>query len=292
MGRGRAAGRGACSCACAMPEPDPAQGQQVIIGVDVDQHRLMPYIAQKLGPAMYLRADLVRDRLTIQLPRAAGLRRVREVLQRRAEGLGFLSEDPVSDQHQFGQRDPGGRACGNSFMIGDTWRLLNTAVYAFSQDATQQPQRYEHPQELLSTLILPELIEAAVRSGHTARAADALEPLAETTRAAATEWALGTEARSRALLGRESGRGGSLSRARRSTASDAPAWASRSPAPACSTVNGCAAIDAGVRPAISFAPDTRSSSQPAPGRLPNGPGPSSARLASAHPNAPRRPEML
>ena len=110
MGRGRAAGRGACSCACAMPEPDPAQGQQVIIGVDVDQHRLMPCIAQKLGPAMCLRADLVRDRLTIQLPRAAGLRRVREVLQRRAEGLGFLSEDPVSDQHQFGQRDPGGRA--------------------------------------------------------------------------------------------------------------------------------------------------------------------------------------
>jgi len=54
----------------------------------------MPCIAQKLGPAMCLRADLVRDRLTIQLPRAAVLRRVREVLQRRAEGLGFLSEDP------------------------------------------------------------------------------------------------------------------------------------------------------------------------------------------------------
>jgi hypothetical protein len=54
-------GRGACSCA--MPEPDPAQGQQVIIGVDVDQHRLMPCIAQKLGAAMRLRADLVRDPL-------------------------------------------------------------------------------------------------------------------------------------------------------------------------------------------------------------------------------------
>ena len=151
MGRGRAAGRGACSCACAMPEPDPAQGQQVIIGVDVDQHRLMPCIAQKLGPAMCLRADLVRDRLMIQLPRAAGLRRVREVLQRRAEGLGFLSEDPVSDQHQFGQRDPGGRAYGHSFMIGDTWRLLNTAVYAFSQDATQQPQRYRPQPQQSST---------------------------------------------------------------------------------------------------------------------------------------------
>jgi len=38
-----------------MPEPDPAQGQQVIIGVDVDQHRLMPCMAQKLGPASSLR---------------------------------------------------------------------------------------------------------------------------------------------------------------------------------------------------------------------------------------------
>jgi hypothetical protein len=111
----------------------------------------MPCIAQKLGPAMCLRADLVRDRLTIQLRRAAGLRRVREVLQRHAEGLGFLSEDPVSDQHQLGQRDPGGRAYGHSFMIGDTWRLLNTAVYAFSQDATQQPQRYRPQPQQSST---------------------------------------------------------------------------------------------------------------------------------------------
>jgi DNA-binding CsgD family transcriptional regulator len=58
----------------------------------------------------------------------------------------------------------------------------------------------EHPQELWSTFILPELIEAAVRSGRTARAAEALDLLVETTRAAGTDWALGTEARSRALL--------------------------------------------------------------------------------------------
>jgi hypothetical protein len=55
----------------------------------------------------------------------------------------------------------------------------------------------------LSTLILPELIEAAVRGGHAARAADALELLAETTRAAGTDWALGTEARLRALLNKD-----------------------------------------------------------------------------------------
>ena len=47
---------------------------------------------------------------------------------------------------------------------------------------------------------LTELIEAAVRSGQLARAADALEQLSEMTRASGTDWALGAEARSRALL--------------------------------------------------------------------------------------------
>jgi ATP/maltotriose-dependent transcriptional regulator MalT len=61
-------------------------------------------------------------------------------------------------------------------------------------------QAGEHPQELWSTLVLPELIEAAARSGNTASAADALEQLSEATRASGTDWALGTEACSRALL--------------------------------------------------------------------------------------------
>ena len=47
---------------------------------------------------------------------------------------------------------------------------------------------------------LTELVEAAVRSGQPVRASDALQRLAETTRASGTDWALGTEARSRALL--------------------------------------------------------------------------------------------
>ena len=47
---------------------------------------------------------------------------------------------------------------------------------------------------------LTELVEAAVRSGQPARASDALRRLSETTRASGTDWALGTEARSRALL--------------------------------------------------------------------------------------------
>jgi len=47
---------------------------------------------------------------------------------------------------------------------------------------------------------LTELVEAAVRSSQPARASDALRRLSETTRASGTDWALGAEARSRALL--------------------------------------------------------------------------------------------
>jgi hypothetical protein len=49
-------------------------------------------------------------------------------------------------------------------------------------------------------LALPELIEAAVRSGRDQLAAMTLERLVERTQASGTDWALGIEARSRALL--------------------------------------------------------------------------------------------
>jgi hypothetical protein len=46
----------------------------------------------------------------------------------------------------------------------------------------------------------PELIEAAVRTGHTEVAADAVERLAERTQAGGTDFGLGLEARCRALV--------------------------------------------------------------------------------------------
>jgi DNA-binding CsgD family transcriptional regulator len=78
--------------------------------------------------------------------------------------------------------------------------VLYNGLGRYEEAMAAAQQASEHPQELLSTLILPELIEAAVRSGQPARAAGALDLLAETTRASGTDWALGTEARSRALL--------------------------------------------------------------------------------------------
>jgi DNA-binding CsgD family transcriptional regulator len=47
---------------------------------------------------------------------------------------------------------------------------------------------------------LPELVEAAARKGDTELARDALKRLVEETEPCATDWALGIEARSRALL--------------------------------------------------------------------------------------------
>jgi hypothetical protein len=37
----------------------PVQGQLVIIGIDVDQLGLMPFVVQKPGPALRLRADVI-----------------------------------------------------------------------------------------------------------------------------------------------------------------------------------------------------------------------------------------
>ena len=60
------------------------------------------------------------------------------------------------------------------------------------------------PHELwFSTFAALELIEAASRSGRSEQAAAALDVLSESTRSSGTPWALGVEARSRALLAGE-----------------------------------------------------------------------------------------
>jgi DNA-binding CsgD family transcriptional regulator len=52
----------------------------------------------------------------------------------------------------------------------------------------------------VSMWALPEVVEAAARTGNPQVAIDALESLAQTSQAAGTEWGLGVEARSRALV--------------------------------------------------------------------------------------------
>jgi DNA-binding CsgD family transcriptional regulator len=73
------------------------------------------------------------------------------------------------------------------------------ARYDESQAAAQRVT--DDPNDLkCSAWALAELVEAASRTGHSERGAEALRRLTEITRASGTDWALGIEARSRALL--------------------------------------------------------------------------------------------
>jgi DNA-binding CsgD family transcriptional regulator len=70
------------------------------------------------------------------------------------------------------------------------------------EDALSAAKRASRPPAAMGYAhwILPELIEAAVRSGERDTAADALDALVQTTGPSGTDWAVGIEARSRALL--------------------------------------------------------------------------------------------
>jgi len=79
--------------------------------------------------------------------------------------------------------------------------LLLNGLGQFEGAAVAGEQASECPHELAApNWGLTELIEAAARRGMTELAVGALERLSEMTRASGTDWALGIEARSRALL--------------------------------------------------------------------------------------------
>jgi DNA-binding CsgD family transcriptional regulator len=79
--------------------------------------------------------------------------------------------------------------------------LLYNGLGRYEEALVAAQQDSKHPHELLfSALALAELIEAAVRSGKREPAAAALRQLSDYARASGTHWALGVEARSRALL--------------------------------------------------------------------------------------------
>jgi DNA-binding CsgD family transcriptional regulator len=79
--------------------------------------------------------------------------------------------------------------------------VLNNAIGDYQRAATAAQHSAEHLGEMVApTWATVELIEAASRSGQTDVATRALSRLADITSASGSDWALGVEARSRALL--------------------------------------------------------------------------------------------
>jgi DNA-binding CsgD family transcriptional regulator len=86
-----------------------------------------------------------------------------------------------------------------------TWAYWVTAVLhnglgRYQEALVAARQAAGHRLAHLSMWALPELVVAAARTGNTALARDALDQLSEWTQAGQTDWGLGVEARSRALL--------------------------------------------------------------------------------------------
>ena len=78
--------------------------------------------------------------------------------------------------------------------------VLYNGLGRYEEALAAARQASEHKHVYISVWVLPELIEAAARAGNPRAVGDALDRLAETTRAGGTENGLGIEARSRALL--------------------------------------------------------------------------------------------
>lgn len=95
---------------------------------------------------------------------------------------------------------PRGEGMGLTLVQHATAVLYN-GLGRYQEALVAAQQGAEHPQELgFSSWSLAELVEAAVRGRQAAQAADALRQLSRTARASGTDWALGIEARSRALV--------------------------------------------------------------------------------------------
>jgi DNA-binding CsgD family transcriptional regulator len=92
---------------------------------------------------------------------------------------------------------------GEGSGLGQIWwlsALRHNGHGRYGEALADARRAYEHEDVIAYGWALSELVEAAVRSGRPDEAAAALERLSERTGAAGTDWALGTEARCRALV--------------------------------------------------------------------------------------------
>jgi DNA-binding CsgD family transcriptional regulator len=209
-------------------------------GSSGEQHPRWPWYARRValdllddetGRALATRSvQLVRDRGALGvLPLALGALATMHTIEGRFDAAqGVLDESDAVDD-AIGEARIGSGRLALAGLRGDE-ALLSRLADAAEAEATTRGEGAvltyaEHSRAILynglgryesalsaaesassrdelgaSVRSLPELVEAATRSGNIQVAVDALDRLTERTRATGTEWALGLEARSRALV--------------------------------------------------------------------------------------------
>ena len=190
---------------------------------------------------------------------------------------------------EAGREDVLRRGEGLWLVVTDWGRAVrHNGLGRYDEALAAAERAAENPEGLgVSTWVLSELVEAAVRSGHPERPPAPLARLAEIAQATGTEWSLGIEARARALVSEDDDRR-AASTARRSSGSAAPASGSRTRAPSCSTASGCAARTAAWTRASSCAAAHEMFADMGSRRSPNAPAASCWPPARPSASAPSR----
>jgi DNA-binding CsgD family transcriptional regulator len=146
----------------------------------------------RTAAALITEADLIAE--------ATGARMAPLASMTLAASRGWESEAVPLIEATIAAATAAGQGIAATFAYWGTSILRNgQGRYADAVSAAEHAS-YDMPQALTSVLALPELVEAAARTGNTQLAAGAMDQLAATTQPGGTDWGLGLEARCRALI--------------------------------------------------------------------------------------------
>lgn len=108
--------------------------------------------------------------------------------------------------HAVMVEEAAGRGEGATLGLSDVaMAVLHNGLGNYEDALAAASRPIEHNELTFANVALPEMVEAAVRIGQFDRAAETFDVLSSRARASGTDWALGLEARSKALLDRGPG---------------------------------------------------------------------------------------
>jgi DNA-binding CsgD family transcriptional regulator len=196
----------ACRAARALGEEaisDELTERHVRLAREAGELSLLPIaLAERFSLQLFLGNLLAAEALVLETEVVAAATGSRLAPQRALLAALRGEEAEATALIEAGRREVVDRGEGLWLVITE-WAsaVLFNGLGRYAEALAAAEQAVRHPHELgVSTWVQPEFIEAAARSGHPERAAGPLRRLQEISSAAGTDWALGVEARSRALL--------------------------------------------------------------------------------------------